>query len=81
MLMVAERAGGALIYSKDNDTMEKLGEDLATAIKDFLSAVSVETLRIVKKGGKHLLSQYSASPFSAVSRRASCRACRARAST
>jgi len=77
MLMVAERAGGALTYSKDNDTMDKLGEELATVIKDFLSAVAVETLRLVKKGGKHLLSQYSASPSSVVSRRASCRASRA----
>jgi len=77
MLIVAERAGGALIYSRDNDTMEKLGEELATVIKDFLSAVEVETLRLAKRGGKHSLSQYRTSVFSVVS----CRASRARPST
>jgi hypothetical protein len=53
MLMVAERAGDALIYSKDKEVMEKLGEELANAITDFLSAVDVESLRLVKGIGKH----------------------------
>jgi hypothetical protein len=72
MLMIAERVGDALIYSKNKEMMEKMGEDLANVIKDFLSAVDVEALRLVKGIGKHTLSQYRVSPFSVA-------LCRARA--
>jgi len=64
MLMIAERAGDALIYSKDKEMMEKMGEELANVIKDFLSAVDVEALRLVKEIGKQTLSQYCVGPFS-----------------
>ena len=52
MLMIAERAGDALIYSKDKEMMEKMGEELANVIEDFLRAVNVEALRLVKRIGK-----------------------------
>jgi len=51
-LMIAERTGDALIYSKDKEMMEKLGEELANVIEDFLRAVDVETLRLAKRLGK-----------------------------
>jgi len=70
MLMIAERAGDALIYSKDKEMMDKMGEELANVIKDFLSAVDVEALRLVKGIGKHTLSQYCVGPFSVTSCRA-----------
>jgi len=63
MLMIAERAGEALLHSKDKETMEKLGEELANVIEDFLRAVDVEALRGVKGIGKHTFSQYRVSPF------------------
>jgi len=62
--MIAERAGGALIDSEDKEMMGKMGEELASVIKDFLSGVDVETLRLAKKLGKLKLSQYRVSPFS-----------------
>jgi len=64
MLMIAERAGGALIDSEDKEMMGKMSEELANVIKDFLNAVDVETLRLAKKLGKLKLSQYRVSPFS-----------------
>jgi len=64
MLMIAERTGDALIDSKDKEMMEKLGEELANVIEDFLRAVDVEALRLAKRIGKHTLSQYCVSPFS-----------------
>jgi len=64
MLMIAERAGDALIYSKDKEMMEEMGEELANVIKDFLSAVDVEALRLVKGIGERTLSQYCVGPFS-----------------
>jgi hypothetical protein len=64
MLMVAERIGDAAIYTKDKEMMEKMGEKLANVIKDFLSAVDVENLRLVRGIGKHTLSQYRVNPFS-----------------
>jgi len=64
MLMIAERTGDALVYSKDKEMMEKMGEELANAIKDFLGAVEVEALRLAKRIGKHTSSQYRVSPFS-----------------
>jgi hypothetical protein len=57
--------------------MKEMDEELANVIGDFERAVNVEALRLAKRNGKHSLSQYSASLFSVVSRRAS----RARAST
>jgi len=74
MLMIAERTREAPLHSKDKETMEKLGEELANVIQDFLRAVDVETLRLAKRIGKHTLSQYRVNPFSVAS-------CRARAST
>jgi hypothetical protein len=70
MLMIAERVGDALIYSNDKEMMERMSEELANVIKDFLGAVDVEALRLAKRLGKNTLSQYSVSPFSV----ASCRA-------
>jgi hypothetical protein len=77
MLMIAERTGDALIYSKDKEIIEAMDGELANVIEDFTRAVNVEALRLAKRSGKHSLSQYSASPFSVVS----CRASRARTST
>jgi len=74
MLMIAERTGDALIRSKDKEMMEKLAEELANVIEDFLCAVDVETLRLAKRIGKHTLSQYRVGLFSVAF-------CRARAST
>jgi hypothetical protein len=64
MLMIAERTGDALIYSKDKETMEGMGEELANVIEDFLRAVDVETLRLAKRSGKHSWSQYRVNPLS-----------------
>ena len=66
MLMIVERTGDALIYSRDKETMEAMDGDLANAIGDFTRAVNVEALRLAKRGGKHSLSEYSVSPFSVV---------------
>jgi len=74
MLIIAERTGDALIYSKDKEMMEKMAEELANVIEDFLRAVDVETLRLAKRIGKHTSSQYRMGPFSV-------NFCRARAST
>jgi len=64
VLMIAERTGDALLYSKDKETIEIFGEELASVIDDFLRAVDVETLRLAKKLGKIRLSQHRVSPFS-----------------
>jgi len=64
MLMIAERTGDALIYSKDKDMMDEMDEELENVIKDFLSAVDVETLRLAKRSGTYSLSQRRASAFS-----------------
>jgi len=53
MLMIAERTGDALICSKDKETMKQMGEELENVIEDFIRAVDVETLRLVKRIGKH----------------------------
>ena len=74
MLMLVENTGDALIYSKDKEMMEAMDGELTKVIEDFMRAVDVEALRLMKMSGKHSPSQYSASPFSVVS-------CRARAST
>jgi len=64
MLMIAERTGDALLFSKDKEMMEKMGEELANVIEDFLRAVDVEALRLAKRIGKHTLFQCRASAFS-----------------
>ena len=57
MLMIAERAGDALLSSKDKDMMVEMDEELANIIEDFTRAVNVEALRLTKRIGKrHCLS-------------------------
>ena len=73
MLMIAERTGDALVYSKDKEMMEEMDGELANVIEDFLRAVDVEALRLAKRIGEHTLSQYRASLSSVA-------LCRARAS-
>ena len=70
MLMIAERAGDALIYSKDKEMLEEMDRELANVIEDFLRAVDVEALCLVNITGKHPLSQYRAGPFSVALHRA-----------
>jgi len=72
MLMIAERTGNALIYSKDKERMEEIDRELANVIEDFMRAVDVKTLRQAKRIGKHTLSQYRVSPFSVALCRARC---------
>ena len=62
MLMIAERTGAALFSSRDKDSMKDMDEELANVIKDFLNAVDVEALRLARRLGRHLLSQYSVHP-------------------
>jgi hypothetical protein len=64
MLMIAERTGDVLIYSKDKEMIEEMGGELANVIEDFLRAVDFDALRITKRNGKHSWSQYRVSPFS-----------------
>jgi len=78
MLMIAERTGDALVRSKGKEMMEEMSEELANVIEDFVRAVDVETLRLVKGIGKHTLSQYRVNPFSVAICRASSRTGRAR---
>ena len=52
MLMIAERAGGALFSSKDKDSMKEMDEELATVINDFLNAVNVEALSLGRRIGR-----------------------------
>ena len=66
ILMVAERTGDALIYSKDKEMIEDMDGELANVIEDFLRAVDVEALRLAKRSGKYILSRYSVSPLSVV---------------
>ena len=54
--------------------IEEMDGELAKVIEDFLRAVNVEALCLVKRGGKHSLSQYSVRTFSVA-------LCRARVST
>ena len=74
MLMIAERAGDALIHSKDKEMIEEMDGELAKVIEDFLRAVDVEALRLAKRGGKYSLSKYSVRTLSVA-------LCRARVST
>ena len=64
MLMIAERAGDALIHSKDKEMMEEMDGQLGSVIEDFLHAIDVEALSLAKRIGKRTSSQYSLSPFS-----------------
>ena len=64
MLMIAERAGDALIHSKDKEMMEEMDGELGSVIEDFLHAIDVEALSLAKRIGKRTSSQYSVSPFS-----------------
>jgi len=64
MLMIAERAGDAFIYSKEKEIIEEIDGELDKVIEDFMRTVDVEALRLAKRFGKHLLSQSSVSPFS-----------------
>jgi len=77
MLMIAERTGDALIYSKEKEMIDKMDGELTKVIEDFMCAVDVEVLRLTKRCGKHLLSQSGMIPFSVVS----CRTSRAGALT
>ena len=52
MLMIAGRTGDALLYSKDKEMIEKMDEELANVIEDFLRAVDVDALRLTKRIGK-----------------------------
>ena len=52
MLMIAERTGDALVYSKDKEMIERMDEELANVIEDFLRAVNVDALRLTKRIGK-----------------------------
>jgi hypothetical protein len=56
LLMIAERTGDALIYSRDKEMMDEMDGELANVIEDFLRAVDVEALRLAKRIGKHTLS-------------------------
>ena len=53
MLMIAERVKDGLINSKIAKTIEEMDGDLTKVFEDFSHAVDVETLRLVKKNGKH----------------------------
>jgi hypothetical protein len=64
MLMIAERTGSALVYSKDKEVIEEMNGELANVIEDFRRAVDVETHLLAKRFGKHTLSQYRVIPFS-----------------
>jgi len=57
--------------------LDEMDGELARVIEDFMRAVDVEALRLVKRNGTHLLSQSSVIPFSVVS----CRTSRARTLT
>ena len=53
ILVMTERAGDALIHSKDKEMIEEMDGELAKVIEDFLRAVDVEALCLVKRGGKY----------------------------
>ena len=49
------------------EAIEDMDSELTKVIEDFDRAVNVEVLRLVKEGGKHVLSQYGRSSLSVVS--------------
>ena len=63
VLMITERAGAALLSSKDEDRIKELDEELANVTKPFLNAVDVDSLRLARRIGKHPLAHYSVRPF------------------
>ena len=52
VLMIAVRTGGRAGPAYDEE-IEEMDRELAKVTEDFLRAVDVETLRVVKKGGEH----------------------------
>ena len=52
VLILDVRTGGRAGPAYDEE-IEEMGKALAKVTKDFLRAVDVETLRVVKKGGEH----------------------------
>ena len=72
--MMAERAGDGVIHSKDKEMIEKMDEELAKVIEDFLRAIDVKALSLAKRAGKYSSSQYSVRTFSVA-------LCRTRVST
>jgi len=81
MLMIAGRAGDALLYSEDKEMVDAMDEELANIIEDFTRAIHVETLGLAERIGKHTSSQYSVNPFSVALCSASCGASRRSAPT
>lgn len=60
MLIVAERTMSGLVWPEKIEEMDK---ELTKIIEDFSHAVNVETLYLVQKTGRHLLSQPGARSF------------------
>jgi len=81
MLMIAGRAGNALLYSEDKEMVDAMDGELANIIEDFTRAVHVETLGLAERIGKHTSSQHSVNPFSVALCSASCGASRRRTPT
>ena len=57
MLIVAERTKDGLINLKTKEMIEKMDDELTDIIEDFMRAVDVEALGIVKKTGTCPLSE------------------------
>ena len=49
------------------EAIEEMDSELTKVIEDFDRAVNVETLRLAKESGKHVLSQHDKSSLSVVS--------------
>jgi len=64
--MIAERMKDALINSKDKETIQELDQELAKIIEKLMRAVDVETLRLARKNGRNLVSQFYCTSFSVV---------------
>ena len=62
--MTTARMVGGPAYLK---AIEEIDEELTKAIGDFVHAVNVEALRLVKKSGKHSLSKFGDGAFSVTS--------------
>ena len=58
--MIAERIVGGLVRP---EKIEEMDRELAQVIEEFGRAVSVETLYLAKKNGKHSISQSDDSLF------------------
>ena len=68
--MIAARMVDGLVYSKEKETIDEMDGELANIVNDFMCAVDVETLRLAKKSGTHILSQSGGGEFLVVSCRA-----------